>query len=916
MQALKRIARKTELHRLSSTIAKTQFISAANVRTFSSNSKKAGGDDDWNDAWETAWLPPDLSGNNSRAPWETDVNFSSPGSSIVLPSDADHDTKAFVEDMNENWNERRKPKEERKQNQQSESGSSLYSLESLKKDYRVKKQRIHAGLWMKEIEKQEEAKLADSNSIGGGDDIERLLDSCSDIFDSPNNDLGNSNAPSASDYKNKPDGWETTSKAQEGNIWEMTQREEDILLQEFERRIAYNKFQIASFIKTHIFSRRRPIDGWKYMIEELGPNARKGKGSVSRLPSLSDASTQPFKEEKTPMSSGSLSPYKESSKQFKRCRRRASAAWLMTLIAKSSRLGQRLTLSPTHNSVFFQDLSLISLLPSCKTVSEISQIHGSMVKTGLDHLPFPSSKLLASSIQDIQYAAAIFNRIQNPNLFMFNTMLRAYSISDDPKHAFHIFNNLRAQNITLDQFSFVATIKACARESAIGTGRGIHGVVVRSGFGPFVNVKNTLLQFYCSSGKIEDARKVFDEFPQRNDLVSLNTLMGGYLHASKPHVVVDLFKQMCRIGFEATVTTVLNLLSAIGGLESHLGEECIHGYCIKIGFCSDLHVLTALIDAYAKKGEIDLGRRIFNGVSVKDVVLWNCLVDKHARCGMVEEAVALLRLMKLEGMKPNSSTLAGLLSVCAASGSVSVGSCIKDYVEDENLVLDAVLGTALVDMYAKCGFLDKALDIFESMESKDVKSWTAMISGYGVHGQAGNAIRLFDRMEEEGCQPNEVTFLAVLSACSHGGLVAEGVRCFEMMVCKYGFVPKVEHYGCMVDLLGRAGLLEEAHKLIESLPVKTDVTAWRALLSACRVYGYVALGESVQKVLLELNDDHPTNSMLLSGTYAIAGRLPDHITRRQEIEDENMAGEVKFRPVRIEDNLIKEAGLSSIEMDS
>ncbi|XP_068326462.1 protein GAMETE CELL DEFECTIVE 1, mitochondrial-like [Pyrus communis] len=313
MQTLKRIATQTELHRLSSTIAKTQFISAANLRAFSSNSKKGGGggDDDWNDAWETAWLPPDLSGNNSRAPWETDVNFSSPESSIVLPSDADPETKAFVEDMNENWNERRKPKEERKQNQQSESGSSLYSLESLKKDYRVKKQRIHAGLWMKEIEKQEEAKLVDSNSFGGGDDIERLLDSCSDIFDSPNNDLENSKAPSASDYKNKPDGWETTSKPQEGNIWEMTQREEDILLQEFERRIAYNKFQIASFIKTHIFSRRRPIDGWKYMIEELGPNARKGRGSVSRLPSLSDASTQPFKEEKTPMSSSSLSPYKE-----------------------------------------------------------------------------------------------------------------------------------------------------------------------------------------------------------------------------------------------------------------------------------------------------------------------------------------------------------------------------------------------------------------------------------------------------------------------------------------------------------------------------------------------------------------------------------------------------------------------------
>ncbi|XP_042499072.1 protein GAMETE CELL DEFECTIVE 1, mitochondrial-like [Macadamia integrifolia] len=164
---------------------------------------------------------------------------------------------------------------------------------------------------MKEIEKQEEAKLGDSTtSAAGPNDIDRLLDSCSEIFDSGNNELNDSMIPSTSEFKTKPDGWETTSKTQDGNIWEMSQREEDILLQEFERRIAFCKFQIASFIKSHIFSRRRPIDGWKYMIEELGPNARKGKGSVSRLPSLSDASTQPFKEERTPIGSSVGRPLK------------------------------------------------------------------------------------------------------------------------------------------------------------------------------------------------------------------------------------------------------------------------------------------------------------------------------------------------------------------------------------------------------------------------------------------------------------------------------------------------------------------------------------------------------------------------------------------------------------------------------
>lgn len=268
----------------------------------SSDEKTKNGHDEWNDAWETAWLPDDLSAKN-RAPWETDVNFPSTDSNLVFPSDyEDSETKAFVEDMTENWNERRGKVGKTQVENLDKKNNSLYSVENMKKDYRLRKQRIHAGLWMKEIEKQEEAKLGDS-IVGGGDNIERLLDSCSEIFESGNNELNNSRVPSSSEFKTKPDGWETTSKAQDGNVWEMSQREEDILLQEFERRIAFSKFQIASFIKTHIFSRRRPIDGWKYMIEELGPNAKKGKGSVSRLPALSDASTQAFKEEKTPIGS-------------------------------------------------------------------------------------------------------------------------------------------------------------------------------------------------------------------------------------------------------------------------------------------------------------------------------------------------------------------------------------------------------------------------------------------------------------------------------------------------------------------------------------------------------------------------------------------------------------------------------------
>jgi pentatricopeptide repeat protein len=570
--------------------------------------------------------------------------------------------------------------------------------------------------------------------------------------------------------------------------------------------------------------------------------------------------------------------------------------------------------NPKHYCTFSEDQNLISLLISCKKTSETSQVHGFMVKNGLDRVPFTLSKLLACSIHDMEYAASIFSYIQDPNLYMFNTMLRGYSIGDDPKQTFGVFSHLRAQGIRLDQFSFIATLKACARVLAIGTGQGIHGAVVRSGHGLFIDLKNTLLHVYCACARIGDAHKLFDEFPQY-DLVSWSTMIGGYLHMSQPTMVLDLFWQMCRSGLRASVTTILSVLSAIGDFGNLRGGESLHGHCIKVGFCSDINLVTALIDMYAKTGNIELGRKIFNEAAEKDVVTWNCIIDKYARSGMVENAVALLHDMKLHGVKSNSSTLAGLLSACATSGAINIGRRINDYVEEEEMVLDEVLGTALVDMYAKCGFLEKAIDIFDRMESKDVKSWTAMISGYGVHGQARDAIMLFHRMMQEGCRPNEVTFLAILSACSHGGLVAEGMRCFEGMVCEYGLSPKVEHYGCLIDLLGRAGLLEEAHKLINSLPIRGDATAWRSLLAACRVYGNVKLGECVKRVLVQIYNEHPTDSILLSSTYAIAGRLPEE-RRMQEMKEEKIMKGVKWKSVGAEEEKVtKEAGCSIIEMD-
>ncbi|PHT88046.1 Pentatricopeptide repeat-containing protein, mitochondrial [Capsicum annuum] len=449
------------------------------------------------------------------------------------------------------------------------------------------------------------------------------------------------------------------------------------------------------------------------------------------------------------------------------------------------------------------------------------------------------------------------------------------------------------QNVILDQFSFVSVLRSCIRLSESRTGLAVHSVVLRYGFDLFRDLRNTLLNFYCVCVGMSCARQVFDEFPKR-DLVSWNTLMGGHLCARNCFGVLDMFVELRRDGICATVTTMLSVLSAIGELKVVLVGESMHCYCIKIGFCYSLKVLTALISMYGKIGYISLGRTLFDEAYPKDVVLWNCLIDGYAKNGLLEEALFLLREMKVQSLKPNSSTLAGLLSFCASSGALNMGEYIQDFVEDQKLALDPVHGTVLIDMYAKCGLLVKAVNVFDNMETKDVKCWTAMIMGYGVHGKAKDAIALFHRMEDEGFRPNEVTFLAVFSACSHGGLVAEGISYFRRMVLEYGLTPKIEHYGCLIDILGRAGLLETARELIKGLPIEGDASAWRTLLAACRVHGSVELGEQVKKELEQRFGEHPADSLLLNGTYAIAGILPEEGDTLEVKEGPNGAGKTTF----------------------
>ncbi|XP_031477241.1 pentatricopeptide repeat-containing protein At1g26900, mitochondrial [Nymphaea colorata] len=518
------------------------------------------------------------------------------------------------------------------------------------------------------------------------------------------------------------------------------------------------------------------------------------------------------------------------------------------------------------------------LLGCCTQLNQLEQVHGLMVKTSLDQQPFPCSKLLASCSHFPAYARSLFGRISEPNTFMWNTILRSSAISTTPLDALLLLNSMRRSSALADQFTFVCILKACARATAAEAGRCVHGLVLRSGFEDFLPVRNTIIGVYAACGWIEGAHKAFDEIPKR-DSVSWNALIGGYVRVGRVQEAFRLFGEM-RLSGEIRIAKQ-SILVLLSGCEGCYGSgslargETVHALCVKYSFDSEMSVRTSIIGMYSSNGCLSLARRIFDESVEPDTTAWNCIIGGYVRRGCLQEAMKMYQKMKLTGAKPNYVTMVTLLAGLAQTGLVSGGICIHQDIMEQGLELNAALGTALVDMYGKCGCIEKAVEIFDAMTDKDATTWSAMVSCLALHGRGVDAVALFDVMRQEQVLPNEVTFMAVLTACSHAGLVDQGKMYFDVMAREYDLVPRTEHYGCMVDMLGRAGLLEEAHQLIKSMPMEPDATVWRSLLASCRLHGNVELGGLAKTALLKLEPLHPSDAILMLGAYAAVGRWQD-----------------------------------------
>lgn len=377
-----------------------------------------------------------------------------------------------------------------------------------------------------------------------------------------------------------------------------------------------------------------------------------------------------------------------------------------------------------------------------------------------------------------------------------------------------------------------------------------------------------LIDDSVSHNGFESIARIFPKFRGSIDSQLCNSMIRRYLDLNKHLHSLFIFAHMHKFSILPDSSTFPCVLKATAKLcASELGKM-IHGTVIQMGFVRDVYISTALVHMYCSCLSISDASQLFDEMPERNAVTWNALITGYTHNRKFMEATNAFRGMLAAGAEPSERTVVVVLSACAHLGALNQGKWIHEFIYHNRLRLNVFVGTALIDMYAKCGAVDEAEKVFEEIWEKNVHTWNVLISGYAMNGQGDAALQAFSRMLMEDFEPDEVTFLGLLCACCHQGLVTEGRRQFMSMKQQFGLQPKIEHYGCMVDLLGRAGLLEEALQLIQSMSMEPDPIIWRALLCACRVHGNTKLGEYTIRRLIELEPNNGENYVLLSNLYS------------------------------------------------
>lgn len=522
--------------------------------------------------------------------------------------------------------------------------------------------------------------------------------------------------------------------------------------------------------------------------------------------------------------------------------------------------------------------TFVAALQACENQSFIyvgMEIHAFILKS--DHVAdvYVANALIAmyAKCRKMENAERVFKNMLYKDYISWNTLLSGLVQNNLYSDAVKHFRDMENSGQKPDQVSVLNMIAASGRSGNLLKGMEVHAYAIRHGMDSDMQIGNTLIDMYGKCCCVKYMSHAFKNMPDK-DLISWTTIIAGCAQNECHLRALNLFRKVQLEGMDVDSMMIGSILLACSTLKSKILIKEIHGYVLKRDLADTL-LQNAIVNVYGEVGNIDYARRAFESIESKDIVSWTSMITCYIHNGLATEALELFYSLKETNIQPDSIALISVLSAAATLSSLKKGKEIHGFLIRKGFFLEGPVASSLVDMYARCGTVENSRNIFNAVKRRDLILWTSMINANGMHGRGNEAIDLFKKMTDENVLPDHITFLALLYACSHSGLIAEGKRFFEIMKYEYHLDPWPEHYACLVDLLGRSNSLEEAYHFVRNMPIKPSAEVWCSLLGACRIHSNKELAEVASKNLLQLDTENSGNYVLISNIFAADGRWND-----------------------------------------
>lgn len=547
-----------------------------------------------------------------------------------------------------------------------------------------------------------------------------------------------------------------------------------------------------------------------------------------------------------------------------------------------------------------------SVVKACTAMSLIrigEELHSYAVRIGLGSDGFVNNVLMQMYGESgrVESARFLFDEMRERDAVSWSTMIKSCSRIGRYDDALELIREMFvAERVKPSEAALVTMFNMFTELASLRMGKSLHCYVIKNTSIDLMGVRlgTSLVDMYANCGNIDAARLVFDALDERT-VVSWTVMISGYIRCNKPDEAASLCSRMLDQNVAPNEISMLSFLTECGFARAVEFGKQIHAYILRNRFQFSAAVATALVDMYGKCSDLKSARTLFDNLDHKDVLTWTAMVTAYAQSRCINEAFDLFVDMRNAGLKPNEVTMASLVTMCGEAGASDMGKWIHTYIDKQGVEVDIILRTSLVDMYSKCGDINAAKQVFAEVKSLDTGLWNAIICGLAMHGHGEEALEYFSEFRRHGIKPNDITFIGILHACSHAGLVSEGMQIFKEMK-DFNLVPKMEHYGCMVDTLGRIGRLDEAYQMIQTMPMEPNYIIWGTLLAACKLHRNPSLAEIAASELRDLNPQNCGYDVLMSNIYAASSRWNDVSGIRKSIRDSGIR---------------KEPGLSTIEVN-